>query len=65
MRRHELSPASRLLLGMMGLLALTGCYIALAKLANDDGSPLWNACGLAAALAVCAGFLASAFQRPR
>jgi hypothetical protein len=65
MSRQDLSLGSRLLLGTMGLLALTGCYIALAKLANGEGSPLWNLLALVIALAVCAGFVGSAFQRPR
>lgn len=59
------SLGSRLLLGAIGLLALAGCYGALAKLANGDGSPLWNLCALIAALAICAGFVASAFQTSR
>jgi hypothetical protein len=46
-------------------MALTGCYISLAKLANDDGSPVWNMCALVAALAVCGWSLAGAFQRTR
>jgi hypothetical protein len=65
MDRQEISPGSRLLLGAIGLMALTGCYIALAKLANDDGSPVWNMCALVAALAVCGWSMAGAFQRTR
>ena len=61
----NLSMASRLLLGSIGLLALTGCYIALAKLASGEGSPVWNLIGLFLALAVCTGFMGGAFQRPR
>ena len=65
MGRQDISPASRLLLGAIGLLALTGCYISLAKLANGDGSPLWNMGKLIAALAVGGWSMAGAFQRTR
>ena len=65
MGRQDISPGSRLLLGAIGCMALTGSYISLAKLANDEGSPLWNMCGLVAALAVCGWSMAGAFQRAR
>jgi len=36
MGRQDISPGLRLLFGAVGFMALTGCYISLAKLANDE-----------------------------